>query len=260
VIQHFPVLFGGGTDHALTRDWVSRGGVFESLAQKSAMNRLFTTLSNNGDTSAIRYLNLRIGGTLASLLVPALSVNTTLDTNNGVVIGNYSNASGITWTGSASITTGLPRASALLANGGLGYGCALAQSGASTECMGVLGTSTGAGRILLNPNFSGTQVFHNIGDSANSTPGITTLTRLHATASAAAATITLYRNNSAVSTSPASEVAAGGTFWAVGRGPNAIANTGCRICCDWVTFHTNATQWGRIDAAIAQFLTDIGRS
>lgn len=251
-------MFGG--DHPLTTSWIARGGVFETSIQRVAMNRFFTTIANNGDTSAFRYLNLRIGGTLASLLVPALSVNSTLDTNNGVVIGNYSNATGITWTGSASITTGLPRASSLLASSGLGWGCAVAQTGGSNECMGMLGSGAGAGRMLLNPNFSTTTLFHNVGDTGSTTPGITSLTRVHATASAAAATVAIYRNGSVTNTSAAAEIAAGGTFWAVGRGPNNIANTGCRICCDWVTFHTTAAQWGRIDTALAQFLTDIGRS
>jgi hypothetical protein len=219
---------------------------------------MLSTIGTN--SSLFRYFNPYLGG-VNGILVPVFNIQsgTGNDTNTGIVAGAVSDAGGIALNGSSFLTTTLTRANSLV-SAGMGYGCAFALTGGSTEIMGVLGSGSGAGRVLLNPNFSTSSNFHNIGDNGSGTAR--TSGRVHASASAVGVNLgQIYYNGAAVgSTFTPQEIAGGGTTWAVGRGPNAIGTNTTRLLCSWVTYHTTLAQWTPIDAAIAQFLADIGRS
>jgi hypothetical protein len=258
----YPVFMGGGPAlSATTRDYrarVSAAGGSVSNSQLRALDRMLSTIGAN--STLFKYFNPYLGG-VSGILVPVINVQsgTGNDTNTGIVAGAVSDTAGIALNASSFLTTTLTRANSLV-SAGVGYGCAFALTGGSTEIMGVLGSGSGAGRVLLNPNFSGSNNFHNIGDSNGGTAR--TSGRVHASASAVGVNLgQVYYNGAAVgSTFTPAEIAAGGTVWAVGRGPNAIGTNTTRLLCSWVTTHTSAAQWAILDAAIAQFLADIGRS
>ena len=103
--EAFPVLFSGTADHPLTSDWVRRGGVFESSAQRVAMNRLFRTLDGITTQSTL-YGTLYIGG-LDGCLIPQWNRGGAVGalTNNGFVAGDYGATTGLAQSGSKRLTS-----------------------------------------------------------------------------------------------------------------------------------------------------------
>jgi hypothetical protein len=103
-MQFFPVIFGGSSNHPLTRDYAARvaavGGSLPVSAYR-AYNYLFSSLVNTmGLNPANLYAHTFDGG-INGIVVPAFNRSGAIGnaTNFGYVSGDYSDAGGLTQSG-----------------------------------------------------------------------------------------------------------------------------------------------------------------
>jgi hypothetical protein len=95
------LLFGNRADHPLTADWIRRGGVFDSTAQRLAHNDLAREIARITSLDTL-YGTTFVGG-VDGCRLPFFTfggTNTAAMTNNGYVPGDYGATTGLVQAGS----------------------------------------------------------------------------------------------------------------------------------------------------------------